>query len=68
MFALHEATRQDHRPRIHDWKLAKRVTIYLKGTKLMKVNMRPSENDNASIIIENYIDATTATKKMTGSL
>uniref|UniRef100_A0AAV1UA30 Uncharacterized protein n=1 Tax=Peronospora matthiolae TaxID=2874970 RepID=A0AAV1UA30_9STRA len=63
VFAVHKATHQTHQPLLHDWKLAKRVTRYLKGTKSMKLNMTPSENDRMSIVVENYSDADFASDK-----
>jgi hypothetical protein len=39
-FAVHKATRQTHKPRMYDWKVAKRVARYLKGTKTFKLAMK----------------------------
>ncbi|CAI5725764.1 unnamed protein product [Peronospora destructor] len=62
-FAVHKTTRQTHQPRLHDWKLAKRVARYLKGTKTMKINMKPSDGRCASTKLESYSDADFAADK-----
>ena len=41
-FSVHKATRQAHEPRMHDWKLAKRIARDLKGTSALKINMAPA--------------------------
>ena len=38
-FAVRKATRQTHVPRVFDWKLAKHVARYLKGTATLKLEM-----------------------------
>ena len=42
-FAVHKATRQTHALRLHDWKLAKRIARYLKGTAKLILTMLPSQ-------------------------
>ena len=44
VFAVHKATRQTYKPRLHYWKPGKRVARYLKGTQTMKLNIRPNDN------------------------
>uniref|UniRef100_A0AAV1VGV3 LAGLIDADG endonuclease n=1 Tax=Peronospora matthiolae TaxID=2874970 RepID=A0AAV1VGV3_9STRA len=63
VFAVHKATRQTHQPLLHDQKLAERVARYLTGTKSMKLNLTPSENDGMSIVVKNYSDADFAADK-----
>ena len=36
-FAVHSATRQTHKPSMKDWKIAKRIAMYLKATKTLKL-------------------------------
>lgn len=37
---VHKATRRTHQPSLSDWKLARRVSRYLKETKGMKMHMK----------------------------
>ena len=62
-FAVHKTTRQTQQPRLHDWKLAKRVVRYLKGTKTMKISMKPSDGGRASTKLESYSDSDFASDK-----
>ena len=36
-FTVHRATRQTHNPSMKDWKMAKRIARYPKGTKMLKL-------------------------------
>ena len=63
MFAVHKATRQTHQPLLYDWKLAKRVAHYQKGTRSMKLNMTPRNIEGRSIMVESYSDADFAADK-----
>lgn len=43
-FAVYKAIRQAHQPRVHDWKLAKRIARYLMGPKALNKKMHADEN------------------------
>ncbi|CAI5725092.1 unnamed protein product [Peronospora effusa] len=62
-FAVHKATRQTHQPRVHDFKLAKRIARYLKGTRKYKLPMTPTKNAGKSVTLEFYSDADYAADK-----
>uniref|UniRef100_A0AAV1TVF5 Reverse transcriptase Ty1/copia-type domain-containing protein n=1 Tax=Peronospora matthiolae TaxID=2874970 RepID=A0AAV1TVF5_9STRA len=51
-FAVHKATRQTHAPRLLDWKLAKRVARYLKGTATLKLEMAPAQTSRDTLQLE----------------
>ena len=54
-FAVHKVTRQTHAPRVHDWKLAKRVARFLKGTASLKLEMMaPTRTSRAALHLEAY--------------
>ena len=40
IFAVHKATLHTHAPRVIDWKLAKRIARFLKGTAQLKITMK----------------------------
>uniref|UniRef100_A0AAV1VBX8 Integrase catalytic domain-containing protein n=1 Tax=Peronospora matthiolae TaxID=2874970 RepID=A0AAV1VBX8_9STRA len=72
-FAVHKATRQTHAPRLKDWKLAKRIARYLKGTTALKMIMTPVHDASSPITLEAYSDANYAAdksdrKSLTGSV
>uniref|UniRef100_A0AAV1UQN3 Integrase catalytic domain-containing protein n=1 Tax=Peronospora matthiolae TaxID=2874970 RepID=A0AAV1UQN3_9STRA len=72
-FAVHKATRQTHAPRLKDWKLAKRIARYLKGTTALKLIMTPVHDASSPITLEAYSDADYAAdksdrKSLTGSV
>ena len=60
---VHKTTRQTHQPRLHDWNLAKRVARYLKGTKTIKINMKPRDVRCSSTKLESFSDADFAADK-----
>uniref|UniRef100_A0AAV1UMW7 Uncharacterized protein n=1 Tax=Peronospora matthiolae TaxID=2874970 RepID=A0AAV1UMW7_9STRA len=62
-FAVHKATRQTHAPRVLDWKLAKRVARYLKGTAMLKLEMAPERTSRDALRLEAYSDADFAADK-----
>uniref|UniRef100_A0AAV1UJL8 Uncharacterized protein n=1 Tax=Peronospora matthiolae TaxID=2874970 RepID=A0AAV1UJL8_9STRA len=62
-FAVHKATRQAHEPRVHDWKLAKRIVRYLSGTRGLKISMNPAVEETAQPVIMSYSDADNAADK-----
>uniref|UniRef100_A0AAV1UC00 Reverse transcriptase Ty1/copia-type domain-containing protein n=1 Tax=Peronospora matthiolae TaxID=2874970 RepID=A0AAV1UC00_9STRA len=62
-FAVHKATRQTHRPRVHDWKLAKRIARYLKGTQGLKLKVKPRIEDRDTPTLESYSEADSASDK-----
>ena len=56
-FAVHLATRQTHNPTEKDWKMAKRVARYLKGTKDLKLCTKTTSSSSDLIKIEIRSDA-----------
>ena len=62
-FAVHKATRQTHAPRVLDWKLAKRVARYLKGTATLKLEMTSKQTSLDALQLEAYSDADYAADK-----
>uniref|UniRef100_A0AAV1T842 Polyprotein n=1 Tax=Peronospora matthiolae TaxID=2874970 RepID=A0AAV1T842_9STRA len=66
-FAVHKATRQTHAPRLKDWKLAKRIARYLKGTTALKMIMTPAHDASFPITLEAYSDADYAADKSIAS-
>ncbi|GAB9471215.1 unnamed protein product, partial [Globisporangium polare] len=62
-FAVHKATRQTHQPRLQDWKLAKRIARYLKGTKGLKLRMDAMASGREPLTLESYSDADYAADK-----
>ena len=72
-FAVHKVTRRAHAPRLTDWKLAKRIARYLKGTAALRVTMIPEDNLGAAMHLEAFSDADfaadkTGRKSMTGGI
>uniref|UniRef100_A0AAV1TI68 Uncharacterized protein n=1 Tax=Peronospora matthiolae TaxID=2874970 RepID=A0AAV1TI68_9STRA len=72
-FAVHKVTRRAHAPRLADWKLAKRISRYLKGTAAIKITMIAEDNLGAAIRLEAFSDADFAAdktdrKSMTGGI
>ena len=72
-FAVHKATRQTHAPRVIDWKLAKRIARYLKGTASLKITMSPGQEQYQGLELEAFSDADFAgdkgeRKSMTGGV
>ena len=57
--AVHKATRQAHAPRVLDWKLAKRVARYLKGSAKLKLGSK------RVVTIFNFRPTATLTTQMT---
>ena len=62
-FAVHKAMRQTHQPRVHDWKLAKRIARYLKGTQRLKMKMETRVEDRDLPTLKSYSDADFASGK-----
>lgn len=62
-FAVHKATRQTHKPRMYDWKVAKRVARYLKGTKTFKLAMKNTVKESNLFEITSFSDADFAADK-----
>uniref|UniRef100_A0AAV1T9S2 Uncharacterized protein n=1 Tax=Peronospora matthiolae TaxID=2874970 RepID=A0AAV1T9S2_9STRA len=60
-------TRRAHAPRLADWKLAKRIARYLKGTAALKVTMIPEDNLGAAMRLEAFNDADFAATRRNGS-
>ena len=50
-FAVHRATIQTHAPTIKDWKMAKRVSRYLKETKTLKLCINSTSSSTEAIKI-----------------
>ena len=61
--AVHKATRQTHGPRLHDCKLVKRITRYLKGTATLKVTMALAQDHKQAPRVEAFSDADFAADK-----
>lgn len=53
-FAVHKSARQTHQPRVYDFKLAKRIARYLKGTREFKLRMAPTKDCNGDLRLEAY--------------
>nr|CCA24594.1 PREDICTED: copia proteinlike putative [Albugo laibachii Nc14] len=62
-FAVHKATRRTHRPTTNDWKLAKRIVRYLKGTKSMKFEMRITDKNPKGFSTASWSDSDFAADK-----
>lgn len=62
-FAVHKATRHTHQPQTSDWKLAKRIARYLKGTKTLKLRMDVGASDGRRVQVESWSDADFAADK-----
>uniref|UniRef100_A0AAV1V3X7 Reverse transcriptase Ty1/copia-type domain-containing protein n=2 Tax=Peronospora matthiolae TaxID=2874970 RepID=A0AAV1V3X7_9STRA len=72
-FAVHKATCQMHAPRVHVWKMAKRVARYLKSTAAFKIAMKPEYDGDGTMRLEAFSDADYAAdksdrKSMTGGV
>ena len=50
--AVHKATRHTHHPHVHDFKLAKRIARYLKGTREFKLRMAPTKDCDGELRLE----------------
>ncbi|GMF44280.1 unnamed protein product [Phytophthora fragariaefolia] len=57
MFAVHRATRRTHKPTLHDWKLAKRITRYLRGTRDLKLRVLEDAKEIAAVKLCCWTDA-----------
>jgi hypothetical protein len=62
-FAVHRASCRSHAPTVTDYAAAKRVARYLKGTKELKLHMRPNGKASSTIKIECFTDADFAADK-----
>ncbi|KAG3105785.1 hypothetical protein PI125_g13359 [Phytophthora idaei] len=64
-FAVHRVTRNAHAPTEADWRLAKRIAKYLKGTKELKLLMNTDENamGDDGVLVEAFSDADHASDK-----
>ena len=72
-FAAHRSTRRTHSPTISDWKLAKRISRYLLGTKQLKLRMDDQVSSSGRLEIVGFSDADFAAdrvdrKSVTGGL
>ena len=56
-FGVHKATRQTHKPRLYDWKVAKRVARYLNGTRTFKLAIKNMVKDSSLFEITSFSDA-----------
>ena len=54
---MHKATRQTHFPRVLDWKLAKRISRYLKDPASLKLEMALERTSREALQVEAYSDA-----------
>ena len=63
-FAVHKVTRQTYAPRMFDWKLAKRIARYLKGTACLKITMTPAQENCQELQLEAFSDADFAGDKV----
>ena len=55
-FAVYRVTRKAHAPTVHDWKMAKKILKYLRGTAELKLNLG-LKIKKESIKIEVYSDS-----------
>ena len=62
-FAGHKDTRRSHELRKQDWKLAKKISWYLAGSKKMRLKMRSSTKGDNGITLESCSDADFAADK-----
>ncbi|KAG3098646.1 hypothetical protein PI125_g15278 [Phytophthora idaei] len=64
-FAVHRVTRHSHAPRESDWRLAKKIAKYLKGTKGFKLTMGGDKAamDDDGVLVEAFGDADYAADK-----
>ena len=63
IFAVHRETRRTHNPTEKDWKMAKRVGRYLKGTKDLKLCINRTSSSRDPINLESWSDADFAADK-----
>ncbi|KAE8991914.1 hypothetical protein PR002_g20704 [Phytophthora rubi] len=58
-YAVHRVTRRTHEPRVSDWRLAKKIARYLKGTVDTKFAMHAPRGSMSedTIVVEGYSDA-----------
>lgn len=58
-FAVHRVTRRSHAPSESDWRLAKKIAKYLKGTKALKFMMNGNKTNmkDEGGPVEAYSDA-----------
>ncbi|CAI5730849.1 unnamed protein product [Peronospora farinosa] len=62
-FAVHKASRRTHQPTMGDWKLAKRIAMYLSGTKKLRLSMVGNGDDSNVLQVVGYSDADFAADK-----
>uniref|UniRef100_A0AAV1UGC0 Reverse transcriptase Ty1/copia-type domain-containing protein n=1 Tax=Peronospora matthiolae TaxID=2874970 RepID=A0AAV1UGC0_9STRA len=62
-FAVHQATRQSHQPRLHELKLAKRIARYLKFVRKFKLRMKLAKISYGELQHESLSDADFAADK-----
>ena len=62
-FAVHRATRQTHSPIMKDWKMVKRIAMYIKGTKTLKLFIGSTVKSMDPIQILSWSDADFAADK-----
>ena len=62
--AVHKDTRRTTEPSLSDWKLAKRITRYLRKTKSMKLRMEVAGNGRARICLASWSDSDFAADKL----
>ena len=61
---VHKATPQAHKPTIKDWKVAKRIVCYLKGSKVLKFYLSINGPTTDDIKIDCWSDADFAADKV----
>ena len=54
---VHRVTRQTHKPTMDYWKMAKRISRYLKGTKMLKLQIGGVGVSSGAVYIERWSDA-----------
>ena len=62
-FAVHRATRRTHAPTLMDYKVAKRIARYLKGTRSLKLCLEHDDEKSMPLRIISYSDADFAADK-----
>ena len=62
-FAVHRATRRTHAPTLMDYKVAKRIARYLKGTRSLKLCLEHDDGISIPLRITSYSDADFAADK-----
>jgi hypothetical protein len=56
-YAVHRVTRKAHQPSLEDWKKAKKVARYLKGTKELRLVLRNANPVPGMVQVSSYSDA-----------